>query len=260
MLESACMFSSDYNLSSQYNSDVSIRSSYSDTLNHQVNVSKIVELRSVYKKYGKGNKEVVVLRDVNLDIFAGEIVALVGPSGSGKSTLLNLIGGLDKPDVGEVIVDGRNLSRLNDRELSIFRNRTIGFVFQFFYLQPYLTTQENVEIPLMFRGERRDRRSEKARQVLKHVGLSDRMTHLPSQLSGGQMQRVAIARAIVNDPKIILADEPTGNLDTKTGAEIINLLHNINKSLRTTIVIVTHDPNVAGQAHRIIEISDGRVV
>jgi ABC-type lipoprotein export system ATPase subunit len=255
------MFSSDSDQLGRCNSNHVVEPKFSDTVDQeQNNVSKIIELKSVYKKYGKGKQEIVVLQDINLDIYAGEIVAIVGPSGSGKSTLLNLIGGLDKPDSGEVIVDGRNVSLLNDRELSIFRNQTIGFVFQFFYLQPYLTTQENVEIPLVFRGESRAIRSQKAREVLGQVGLSDRVSYLPNQLSGGQMQRVAIARALVNNPKIILADEPTGNLDMNTGAEIVNLLKQINADLHTTIVIVTHDLNVAKQANRVIEISNGKIV
>ncbi|BDQ04755.1 MAG: macrolide ABC transporter ATP-binding protein [Candidatus Dojkabacteria bacterium] len=255
------MFSSDSDQLGRCNSNHVVEPKFSDTVDQeQNNVSKIIELRSVYKKYGKIKQEVVVLQNINLNIYTGEIVALVGPSGSGKSTLLNLIGGLDQPDSGDVIVDGRNLGGLNDNELSVFRNQTIGFVFQFFYLQPYLTAQENVEIPLVFRGESRAVRSQKARRVLEQVGLSARISYLPNQLSGGQVQRVAIARALVNSPKIILADEPTGNLDMNTGTEIINLLKQINANLHTTMVIVTHDLNVAKHAHRVIEISDGKIV
>lgn len=222
--------------------------------------AKIIELKNIFKSYKNGNDEIEVLKDLNLDIYEGEIVALVGPSGSGKSTLLNLIGGLDKPTSGEIHINGKELSTLKDRELSHFRNQTIGFVFQFFNLQPYLNIQENVEIPLVFRGEHGHSRSEKSLKAIENVGLADRITHLPSQLSGGQMQRVAIARAIVTTPKIILADEPTGNLDRNTGIEIINLIKQINKDLNTTVIIVTHDNFIASQADRIIHISNGKIV
>lgn len=222
--------------------------------------NKIIEIKNVVKNYETSGGIVQVLKGVNLEVCEGEIVALVGPSGSGKSTLLNLIGGLEKPTSGEIYVNGKQLSLLNDSELSYFRNQTIGFIFQFFNLQPYLNVKDNVEIPLMFRGEPSQSRSSKSLKVIDDVGLSDRITHLPGQLSGGQMQRVAIARAIVTNPKILLADEPTGNLDRNTGIEIVNLIKEINRNFNTTVIIVTHDNFIANQADRIIHISNGKIV
>ncbi len=222
----------------------------------------VIDIRNVVKEHRlhKKSEPVKALRGVNLQVHAGEIVACIGPSGGGKSTLMHLIGGLDTPTSGEVQVHGVALNTMNDQQRSTYRNSTVGFVFQFFYLQPYLNVQQNVEIPLMFRGEEKTKRSEAARAAIEAVGLTDRIQHLPHQLSGGQMQRVAIARALVNQPKILLADEPTGNLDTATGNEIIQLLERINQEHNTTIVIVTHDTAVAQHAHRVVTLSDGDIV
>lgn len=222
----------------------------------------LIAVRNLRKEYKikKGGETVRALQDASLNIHEGEIVAIMGSSGSGKSTLMHLIGGLDAPTSGEVDVDGQSVHAMNEKQRSLYRNKTIGFIFQFFYLQPYLTVQKNIEVPLMFAGVAQDVREHAAQQALQAVGLSDRAQHLPNQLSGGQMQRVAIARALVTQPKILLADEPTGNLDQATGAEIIALLKKINTELGTTVVLVTHDPKVARAAHRIITVSDGKII
>lgn len=220
----------------------------------------IIDLQNLSKEYKMGRETIQALKDVSLEIREGEIVSLIGSSGSGKSTLLNLIGGLDRPSQGRITVHGKDLEALSDKQISTYRNETIGFVFQFFNLQPYLNVLENVEIPLIFRGEATHARMQAASEAVQAVGLEDRGKHLPNQLSGGQMQRVAIARSLVNKPKIILADEPTGNLDRQTGIEILNFMKKINREFGTTIIIVTHDDFVARQGHRIIKLSDGMIL
>jgi putative ABC transport system ATP-binding protein len=220
----------------------------------------LLQIKNVSKEYQVGKETIHALREVKLDIFEGEILALVGPSGSGKSSLLNMIGGLDTPTTGDILVGNSALNKLKDKELSIYRNQTIGFIFQFFNLQPYLNVRENVEVPLIFRGEDYSKRNAASLDAVESVGLKDRLEHLPNQLSGGQMQRVAIARAIVNKPRIILADEPTGNLDRNTGIEIIELIRKLNRELNTTVVIVTHDNFIANKADRIIRMADGRII
>ncbi|MGF7229110.1 MAG: ABC transporter ATP-binding protein [Candidatus Saccharibacteria bacterium] len=199
------------------------------------------------------------LKDMSLDIDAGEIVAITGPSGSGKSTLLQLIGGLDRPTKGEITVAGHNLSTLHGKQLAAHRNRTIGFVFQFFYLQPFLTVRQNIEIPMMFAGTTKASRATRVESALQSVGLDDRMDYMPAELSGGQMQRAAIARAIIMHPTILLADEPTGNLDSTNSKHILELLSQIRDAYHTTIVVVTHDSTVAAWADRTIHIVDGEV-
>jgi len=216
----------------------------------------VVETHNLTKIYGDG-AEVHALAEVNLTIQAGEFVAIVGPSGSGKSTLLNLIGALDRPTAGEVIVNGVSLSQV--RDLDHFRNRTIGFVFQTHNLIPTLTAQENVETPMVETRLSKSKRREQARALLTLVGLETRLDFLPSQLSGGERQRVAIARALANDPAIILADEPTGNLDSKTTADIMALLARLNRSRGATLIIVTHNHEVAQAAQRIVAFRDGRI-
>jgi putative ABC transport system ATP-binding protein len=223
----------------------------------------LIKLNQVGKIFRIGDEEIAALKSVSLEIEKGEFVAVVGPSGSGKSTLLHLIGGLDKPTYGEVEIDGVLLNKMRDRKLSRYRNSKIGFVFQDFHLQDYLTVIENVQIPLMF-AKRRIRREatlqKKAEELLESVGLSERRNHRPNQISGGQKQRVAIARALINKPKIILADEPTGNLDSVTGGTIIKLLKKIHEKNGVTIVVVTHDREIARYADRIIEIKDGELI
>lgn len=209
------------------------------------------------KQYALGKETVFALKGVDLEIEKGEMIAIMGRSGSGKSTLLQLIGGLDSPTRGTITVDGVDLSSMNDHDRSMYRNNTVGFVFQFFYLQPYLTVSENVQIPLIFRGEPIESRERKAEEALKSVGLEEMARRLPNQLSGGQMQRVAIARAIVHEPQILLADEPTGNLDEKTGEEIMTLLKNLNREHHTTLIIVTHDSDLAAHASRVITVANG---
>lgn len=210
------------------------------------------------KVYKMGDVEVHALRGLSLTIDRGEVVSIVGPSGSGKSTLMNILGCLDLPSAGEYILDGEQVSSLKDDQLADIRNRKVGFIFQSFNLLSRQTALSNVELPLRYAGVAAGRK-ERARQSLIAVGLQDRMLHRPYELSGGQQQRVAIARALVNDPAIIMADEPTGNLDSKVGQEIMDLLLNLNKERGTTLIIVTHDPKVAAQTQRVIRIRDGVV-
>ncbi len=219
----------------------------------------VIIARELTKVYKMGEMEVHALRGVSLEIKRGEVVAIVGASGSGKSTLMNTLGCLDQPTGGEYILDGEMVADLNDDQLANIRNRKVGFVFQSFNLLARSTALSNVELPLRYSGTNTGRK-EKARQALQSVGLGDRMEHRPTELSGGQQQRVAIARALVNNPSILMADEPTGNLDSKVGQEIMNLLLNLNKDSGTTLIIITHDPKVAAQAERVIRLHDGRVL
>ncbi|MCF8243985.1 MAG: ABC transporter ATP-binding protein [Saprospiraceae bacterium] len=218
----------------------------------------MISVRNMVKTYYMGANVVNALQGVNLEIVKNEYVALMGPSGSGKSTLMNLIGCLDTPTSGEYILNGSNVSTMDDSELAGVRNKEIGFIFQTFNLLPRLTALDNVALPLVYAGLSRAQRTEKAKHVLESVGLGDRMDHRPNELSGGQRQRVAVARALVNDPSIILADEPTGNLDSKTSYEIIGLFEEIH-ALGNTIVLVTHEPDIAEFAHRIVKMRDGRI-
>ena len=219
----------------------------------------VVDIKEVTKTYKLGRQKVEALRGVDVQVRQGEFIAITGSSGSGKSTLLQLIGGLDKPTSGTVKVDDHDVGRLSDRKLSIFRNQTIGFVFQFFYLQPFLSLQTNLEVPGMFRRTKRADRSARAKELAIAVGLDERLKHLPKELSGGQMQRAAIARALLNKPKILLADEPTGNLDSANGNAIIELFETIRRDFGTTVIVVTHDATIAKRADREIRMHDGMV-
>jgi putative ABC transport system ATP-binding protein len=218
----------------------------------------VIQAENLTKVYKMGQVEVHALNGLSLKILRGEIVAIMGPSGSGKSTLMNIIGCLDRPTSGEYILDGEPVARLTDDQLATIRNRKVGFVFQSFNLLTRATALANVELPMRYSGAARTGR-EKARAALESVGLSDRIYHRPNELSGGQQQRVAIARALVNDPAIIMADEPTGNLDTKSGQEIMELLLTLNREHGTTLIIVTHAPDIAAHSQRIIRIRDGVV-
>lgn len=218
----------------------------------------VIELKQVSKTYKMGEVEVQALKNVNLKIRRKEFVAIMGPSGSGKSTLLHMIGCLDRPSSGKVFLDGVDVSKLNDSELARLRGNKIGFVFQLFYLYPTLTAQENVELPMMIVEQDKKERRKRVLELLKIVGLEKRAEHLPSQLSGGERQRVAIARALANNPALLLADEPTGNLDSKAGKEIMELFVNLNKE-GITIVMVTHDEYIASHAESIVKIKDGRI-
>jgi putative ABC transport system ATP-binding protein len=219
----------------------------------------MIELREVSKSYD-GKRQVAALTRVSLSVAGGEMVSLVGPSGSGKSTLLNLIGGLDRPTSGEVVIDDARLGGLSDDELTRVRRDKIGFIFQFFNLLPTLSCIENVAIPLHLRGWARKKVDERARELLDLVKLSHRLEHLPDELSGGERQRVAIARALAVYPPILLADEPTGNLDSQTGEEILRLIHDLHSELGATVLIVTHDSGIAESCSRTIALKDGRIV
>jgi putative ABC transport system ATP-binding protein len=220
----------------------------------------LFETRGVWKSYGHGDSATHALQGVDLKINEGDYTALFGPSGSGKSTLMHLIGCLDSPTKGQVLFDGQDISKLSDDELALIRRNKLGFIFQAYNLIPGLNAIENVSIPMRFAGKSIMEAETRAKKLLRVVGLGDRMDHKPNELSGGQQQRVAIARALVNDPDVILADEPTGNLDTKTGDEIVDLLHDLNKKEGKTIIVVTHDPGLAKKVKKQILIKDGNIV
>lgn len=220
----------------------------------------IIKLESLNKTYRTDEIETIALENVNIEVNKGEFISVMGPSGCGKSTLLNIIGLLDTPTSGTVTIDGTTIGKMSDSRLAAFRNHKLGFVFQSFHLINSLNVTDNVELPLIYRSMSASDRAKRVREVLERVGLSHRMRHMPSQLSGGQCQRVAIARAIVGNPEIILADEPTGNLDSKMGAEVMELLHSLNKEDGRTIVMVTHNEQQAMQTDRIIRFFDGRQV
>lgn len=221
-------------------------------------MKEVISLQNIERSFKVGNEVVNALRGVSLDIFQNEYVALMGPSGSGKSTLMNILGCLDTPSNGTYILNGHNVSNLNDNELAEIRNKEIGFVFQTFNLLPKYTALENVILPLIYAGYSKKEREERAEKVMNDVGLSNRMHHKPNEMSGGQRQRVAIARALVNKPAIILADEPTGNLDSKTSIEIMGLFEEIRAN-GNTIIVVTHEEDIAKHAHRIVRLKDGVV-
>lgn len=218
----------------------------------------LVSLQSVSKTYNTGDVIFHALKDINLNIKKGEFIAIIGPSGSGKSTLMNILGLLDKPSSGKYLLNGREVAKLADNTLAEIRNKAIGFIFQNFNLLGRTSALQNVALPLVYMGVERNNRDQRSRHALEEVGLSDKFNSMPNQLSGGQQQRVAIARALVTNPDIILADEPTGNLDTKTGEEIMKIFDAFHKMGRT-IILITHEPNIAKHAKRIIHIKDGRV-
>jgi len=219
----------------------------------------IVETEQLTKVYGKGETAVTALEDINLQLAAGEFVAVMGPSGCGKSTLLHLVGGLDRPTSGRVVLDGRDLAKLDDTALTELRRRQIGFVFQFFNLIPVLNAAENAALPLILDGLKPAQARARAEAWLERLGLPDRLSHRPDQLSGGEQQRVAIARALVAEPALLLADEPTGNLDTRAGDEIANLLRQVSDEWGQTVLMATHDPRIAAYADRIVLLKDGRM-
>jgi len=217
----------------------------------------LLSVKSLKKSYTRGEETVHALKGVSLEILEGQFVSIMGPSGSGKSTLLHLMGGLDRPTHGEVILRGESIAGMSDSELSLFRRQKLGFIFQFFNLLPTLSALENVCLPRLLGNESLKKIEPRAREILTQMGLENRMDHKPDQLSGGEMQRVAIARALISDPALILADEPTGNLDTKTGESILALLRDMCKKTGKTIVMVTHDPKAASYGNRLIRMKDG---
>lgn len=216
--------------------------------------------KDIIKVYRAGKSEVIALRGLNLKIQGGELVVIKGPSGCGKTTLLNLIGGLDKPTAGSIVVDGKTITYYSDAELVKYRREHVGFVFQFFNLVPTLTAEENIGMPMRMLGKPAKERKERTKDLLKLVKLEERATHKPDELSGGEQQRAAIAIALANDPPIILADEPTGELDTKTGQEMLNIFRMLNKNYKKTVIIVTHDVRASEIANRTLEIVDGQIV
>jgi putative ABC transport system ATP-binding protein len=217
----------------------------------------MVDVRNVRKVYRRDTQDVPVLDGLSIMIDEGDFVGLMGPSGSGKTTLLNLIGGIDKPTSGDVVVGGQDIGKLGGKALAKWRSRNIGYIFQLYNLIPVLTAEQNVELPLLLVKMSGKERRDRAKHALDIVGLDDRMKHFPRQLSGGQEQRVAIARAVVSDPSVLLADEPTGDLDRKSGEEILTLLERLNKEFKKTIVMVTHDPHAAERAHRVVQLDKG---
>ena len=222
-------------------------------------VTTIVQLENLEKSYQLGKTTVHALRGVSLILHEGEFMAVMGPSGSGKTTLLNIVGTLDKPTSGRALIDGEDVIKMNDKQLTRLRRYKIGFVFQFHNLIPVLSALENVQIPLLTAGTGRKASKDRANELLDRVGLRERVDHLPDELSGGEQQRVAIARALANHPKIILADEPTGDLDTKTGSEIVQIMYDLAKQERSGVIVVTHDPVIAEKADRVLEMRDGRI-
>ncbi len=220
----------------------------------------LIKIRDLSKGYQRGGQDIAVLTELQLDVMAGDFVALMGPSGSGKSTLLNLIAGIDKPSSGRIEIGGIDIATLSEGELADWRARNVGFIFQFYNLMPVLSAFENVELPLLLTHLSAKQRREHVLTALHMVRLDDRMDHYPNELSGGQQQRVAIARALVSDPTLIVADEPTGDLDRQTGAEVLDLLVELNRSLGKTIVMVTHDPKAAARARRIVHLEKGELV
>ena len=225
-----------------------------------MNNKVVVETVNLCKVYRMGLTEIHALRNVNLKVYRGEMIAVVGPSGSGKTTLLNLIGTLDKPTSGKIYIDGDDITTKSEKELTLLRRKKIGFVFQFYNLIPVLTAYENVELPLLVSGVPKKEREERVKRLLEMVGLGDRMNHRPDELSGGEQQRVAIARALVNNPSIILADEPTGDLDTETGLMVVQLMKKLAKEENSTVIMVTHDPQISEIADRIIYLRDGKII
>ncbi len=225
-----------------------------------INSGTIIEIFNLKKEYKMGDTIVHALKGIDLKINRGEFVSIMGPSGSGKTTLLNMIGALDNPTSGEVFVNGINIAQMDDNQRTNLRLRNIGFIFQFYNLVPVLSALENVELPLVFAKVPKKERLKKAKRFLQVVGLSDRLDHLPDELSGGEQQRVAIARSLCNEPSILIADEPTGELDTKKGREVINLLRALNKELNQTVLMVTHDPDIGELAERYLRMKDGRII
>ncbi|MBR4582014.1 MAG: ABC transporter ATP-binding protein [Lachnospiraceae bacterium] len=218
---------------------------------------KILEIKNLCKVYGSGETKVDALKDVSFDVDQGEFVAIVGPSGSGKSTLLHILGGVDLPTSGEVIISGTDIGKLDETKLAIFRRRQIGLIYQFYNLIPILTVEENITLPILLEKKKPDKKL--LQELVEKLGLENRLKHLPNQLSGGQQQRVSIGRALINHPALLLADEPTGNLDSQNSREIISLLRKFNKEDKQTVIIITHDERIALSADRVITIEDGRI-
>lgn len=232
------------------------------TTHHKIDRHKkddIIRLEKVHRDYLMGNTRIHAVEDINLDIHRGEFVAIVGPSGSGKSTMMNLVGALDFATTGDIYLDNVDIEHLHESDLAQLRGKKIGFIFQTFNLIPTLTALENVMLPMIFQGIEKEERIQKATKILTRLKMGPRLSHLPSELSGGERQRVAIARALANDPEVILADEPTGNLDSKTGEEVIKIFEELNKEGKT-IIMVTHDPNMAKHADKVYRLKDGEIV
>jgi putative ABC transport system ATP-binding protein len=220
----------------------------------------LIKLENVWKTYLLGKVELSALRGISLEINPGAFVTIMGPSGSGKSTLLNMVGLLDVPSQGKIFVKGRDITTLSEDQLALLRGRTIGFIFQEFNLLPNLSALENVTLPMIFQGVGEEERKKRAEEILVKVGLGDRILHQPAELSGGERQRVAIARAFANNPEMVIADEPTGNLDSTTGKKIMEILTDFHQNEKKTMVVVTHDPNIAGYSEQIVNIKDGQIV